>query len=346
MEAKLGPYGKCTEEGCLVGQTNKCALSKPLLECEFYEAPDPADTSTEENAEQEKKGLSAQTDVALEKKREAKLFHSGRELGKNDSLPISHSRYTKLFALFGKSEAGKTTFLLSLYLQALHGLLPNDYLFAGCQTLKAFEQRLQLIRDWSGDTENLFPVLHTRFNDPRQPALLHLALKTTEARHDLLFTDYPGEWTEKMGDKTSFAERLTFLKHAHGVMLVLNGVQFSNNEERHAEAESSRMVLDRLVTDIKVCAKETPVAILIAKSDMIQMTVPESAKQVAQHATDLGFPTKLISLASFSQNTELAKHGTGVFDTIEYLLTYAFPRAPIETQSIVDSDRSLHRFRA
>lgn len=342
MEAKTVQFGTCTEKGCLIHETGKCALSKVPTECEFYSArvQSPAKAAIGDAIAEdipEDSTLESAPDVD-----EPRRFYSGRELGRIDSLPLTHSDYSKLIGVFGRSEVGKTTFLISLYLQALHGLLPANNLFAGSLTWRAFEQRVRHIRRWQGDP--MFPVDHTRRKDPRQPALLHLALKRDSVRHDLLLTDYPGEWTKRVAETKSFADRLRFIKSAHGILLVLDGVQFSDNAERHAEAELSRMFLDRLVTDIQIDAPSTPLAVLITKSDTIEMSVPESAERVTQHAQQLGFPAKLISVASFSNNPALINHGAGVFAAIEYLLDFEVSKT-VSNPSEAKSSRAFHRFR-
>lgn len=352
METNRAQVGTCTDEGCLLAETGKCSLNKALKECEFYVefAVSELDAkqltmATTTSQIREKHISNIEKDDDDDDDERAKSFYSGRELGRLDALPISHAKYTKLIALFGKSEAGKTTFLISLYLQALHLLLPENYLFAGSYTLQAFEQRLRHLRSWKGDPESMFPVDHTRVSDPRQPALLHLSIMRDDIKHELLLTDYPGEWTERVGEVASFSNKLSFLKQAHGIVLILDGLQFSCDTERHAEAEVARMLLDRLVKDIQIPASAAPLAILIAKSDHIGMEIPPSATEVADHAKQLGFPTAVIPLASFSKNTDQVKHGTGIIEAIEHLLQDVSPVKNSEPKLIVKSQRAFHRFR-
>src|SRR5690349_12991431 len=128
----------------------------------------------------------------------ARKFHTGLELGTEDALEITQSRYAHLIGVLGSYDAGKTCFLLSLYLMASRGVLPAKYAFAGSLTLKGFEDRARRLREWKGGALPSQLVDHTSLADPRRPGLLHLALRQRSGerkRYDLLLTDLPGEWS-------------------------------------------------------------------------------------------------------------------------------------------------------
>lgn len=249
-------------------------------------------------------------------------FHLGNELGAQNALQIMRARYAHLIGILGSTAAGKTCFLSSLYLMASSGTLPDPYRFAGSLTLQAFEDRARGVRQWPNGKLPDQLADHTILSDPRQPSLLHLALRESEKdeRFDLLLTDLPGEWTDNLALRSTGAESFRFLRRADGIILVVDG-NVLVSDQRHVELQRMRYFTERLAEDVKVNF-DTPFVILVSKSDETGMQMPAAAEELTKHVQQLGFPAKTVLSASFSRKPTEIKNGVGVFTAIESVLSY------------------------
>jgi Double-GTPase 2 len=318
--------GTCTKEDCTVATTGTCVLSHPApADCPHYKptsAAAPTGVDTLPAAMQE-------APVALQA---ARKFHSGDELGTIDAIEIMQARYAHLVGILGSTDAGKTCFLSSLYLMASGGKLPNAYQFAGSLTLQAFEDRARGLRRWPQGGLPTQLVDHTVLKDKRQPSLLHLAMRErndVRRRFDLLLTDLPGEWTDRLALRASNAESFRFLCRADGIVIVVDG-KLLRSDQRHVEVQRMRYCVERLANDVKVDLN-TPFVILVSKSDEIGMEMPPAAQELEQHVQGLGFPATTILSAAFSRKPAEVANGTGVFSAIEAILAYSAPELGPQT---------------
>jgi GTPase SAR1 family protein len=251
--------------------------------------------------------------------RGARQFHTGLELGTDDIAELTRARYCHLIGVLGAWDAGKTCFLLSLYLMASGNSLPGDYLCAGSLTLKGFEERARRIRNWDSATplpEQLAD--HTSLADPRQPALLHLALRERggdRQRYDLLLTDLPGEWSKSLVDRAATAGRFDFLKRADGIIVVVDGPALAS-ERRHVEVQRTKHLMDRLIHSVRVDAS-VPLTLLLTKCDRISMKQPEAVAELVEHCKQLGFEPRAVLSAAFSNKPQTVPNGAGVFEAIQ-----------------------------
>jgi hypothetical protein len=164
---------------------------------------------------------------------------------------------------------------------------------------------------------------HTVLSDPRQPSLLHLAIREQRderRRFDLLLTDLPGEWTDNLVRHASDAESFRFLQRADGIILVVDGIVLMSSE-RHVELQRMRYFTERIANEVKV-GRDTPFVILVSKSDEIGMKMPPSAIELTDYVRGFGYPTTTISAASFSRKPDEVASGTGVFSAIETILRH------------------------
>jgi hypothetical protein len=133
--------------------------------------------------------------------RGTRQFHPGRELGLEDALAVTRARYGHLVGLLGPSNAGKTCFLTSLYLQACPGMLSPDFRFAGSLTIQGFELRARRLRTWTKGSLPEQLADHTVLADPRKAAFMHVSLDRPAdpgKRVELLISDLPGEWSSEL----------------------------------------------------------------------------------------------------------------------------------------------------
>ena len=335
--------GNCENADCTVATTGRCLLSHAnLADCPHFRFDEASEVSAPEIEALPIADISTA-------EASGRRFHSGTELGVADALEIMRARYGHVIGVLGSIDAGKTCFLSSLYLMASGGTLPPPYQFAGSLTLQAFEDRARGLREWKhGQLPNQLAD-HTTLSDPRQPSLLHLALRETNSgrrRVDLLLTDLPGEWIDNLVLHASYAESFRFLQRADGIILVVDGTVLISDTERHAEVQRMRYFLDRLAHDVNV-SRSTPFVILISKSDEISMQLPAAACELEAYVKGLGFPATRISAASFSRTPDQVKSGTGVFRAIETLLSHSASIADMSsTVEYEDPDtRAFRRFR-
>lgn len=117
----------------------------------------------------------------------------GSALGMTELQFVAARGRPRLIGVIGPHNAGKTTFLTSLYLKLSHGNRIPEKIFAGSFTLRAWEELANNLR-YPTNSEPMFPR-HTPITNDRVPGLLHLAFRNRRRRiEDYLFSDAPGEW--------------------------------------------------------------------------------------------------------------------------------------------------------
>lgn len=340
--------GTCENADCTVATTGKCLLSQPEPEdCPHFRSGN--GSIAIEAVTPDLNTLAGGPKQPPAEKQASRKFHLGSELGVQDANDISRARYAHLIGVLGSSDAGKTCFLSSLYLMASGGTLPYPYLFRGCETLQAFEDRARGLREWEGGKLRGQLVDHTILSDTRQPSLLHLAIRESQGERrtfDLLLTDLPGEWTDKLVLRSTYADAFRFLHRADGIILVVDGTQLISDEFRHEELQRMRYFTERLANDVNV-SRDTPFVILVSKADEIEMKMPPAAEELRSHVAALGFPARTILASAFSRTPEKVKSGTGVFEAIDTILSHPFANtyASPTAESFEPGARTWQRFR-
>lgn len=307
----------CDKSGCQVVDSGICLLSYP----EPSACPHYRDLTVDASAETPTPMRSEPTTPLPLPGSAARRFPAGLELGVEDAAEIMRARYSHVVGILGSWNAGKTCFLLSLYLMASRGALPTSHLFAGSRTLPGFEARARLLRKWKGGALPQKLADHTTLADPRQPAFLHLALRETGGAKrlmNLLLTDLPGEWSKNLVDRASTADRFTFLRRADGILLIVDG-SILTSAMQHSELQRSMHLLDRLVQSVGVDVA-TPLLLLVSKCDRLQMKRPAAVDDLEQHAKSLGFRPEVVLCAAFSTTPETVRNGMGVFEALEKIL--------------------------
>ena len=309
----------CDHAGCQVVESGSCLLSHP----DPSACPHFRDLTVNAIADESITVPSGQTEPSHLPGAAARRFSAGLELGLEDAAEIMRARYSHLVGILGSSNAGKTCFLLSLYLMASRGALPKTHLFAGSRNLPGFEARARLLRVWKGGPLPEKLADHTTLADPRQPGFLHLALRETSGAKrllDVLLTDLPGEWSKNLVNQAATVDRFTFLQRADGIVIVVDGPVL-NSATRHSELQRSRHLLDRLVQSVGVDVT-TPLFLLVSKYDRLEMQRPAAVDDLAHHAKSLGFRPEVVLCAAFSTIPETVKNGLGVFETLEKIVAF------------------------
>jgi hypothetical protein len=313
--------GTCEKEGCTVATTGTCVLSHATPdECPHFVQPAPPTVLPEASN-------ASAASVTKGAPQAGRKFHSGDELGTVDASEIMRARYTHLVGIIGSTDAGKTCFLSSLYLLASSGQLPASHHFAGSFTLQAFEDRARGLRKWPGGALPSQLVDHTILKDKRQPSLLHLSIREAHEerrRFEILLTDLPGEWTDRLAMRSSSADSFRFLRRADGIIIVIDG-KVLRSDQRHIEVQRLRYCAERLVNDVKI-PSGTPIIILVTKADEFGMQLPPAAEELREHVQSLGFQAITILSAAISRTPAVVANGTGVFDAVQTILYHSSPK--------------------
>lgn len=341
--------GACRNPDCTIQATGKCLLSHPDPRTCPHFVIDMSGAGIVDS-----QTISERTEVAPSEPSDnvsvasARTFHLGHELGTTDALEIMRARYTHLIGILGSTDAGKTCLLSSLYLMACNRQLPQGYVFAGSLTLQAFEDRARGLREWEQGHLGAQLVDHTILADPRQPGLLHLAIRKDDAvrrRLDLLFTDLPGEWTDNLVLRADTAKQFRFLQRADGIILVVDGVLLMS-DQRFKELQRMKQLLERLSTEV-LGGNDVPLVLLISKSDEIKMQVPPVASELLEECKRLGFRTTMVSAAAISRYPKEVANGAGVFEAIEVLFNDEWPAKVGAVESVQqNAGRAFGGFRA
>ena len=192
-------------------------------------------------------------------------LHHGNAMSLKETSVITVSGTSRLIALAGEGESGKTTVIASLYESFLKQPFCN-FLFAGSLTLPGFEQRVFEARMDSGREHPHTP--HTSLREGFQ--VLHLKLVHQETKHhlNLLFGDLAGEWYRACRESTADARQLSYLRRADRVCLLLNGEKLANPQMRHGEVDDGEGTL-RSLLEAKVLGSHSKIDVVCSKWDLI-----------------------------------------------------------------------------
>ena len=219
---------QCENPRCYAPEV-ECDEGLPIEQCEYFKVDPQVFASGNPN-----------TQMSL-------FSWTGMALGMDDVAKFATRSRVSTVALVGASNAGKTSFLATLYLLLLSGKTIEGYKFAGSLTLGGWEILANKMR-WSGQEPPNFPD-HTPRTMSRQPGLLHLALRDKHDRLcDVVFADAPGEWFERWANNQADpqAEGARWLEyHAGAVLIFLDSEKLSSTEHRGNARSQSIQLLSR-----------------------------------------------------------------------------------------------------
>lgn len=188
----------------------------------------------------------------------------GKELSDSAAVALARARPMRWVVIAGPVGAGKTTLITSLYELFQWNRVP-DYMFAGSDTLPAFEERCYLSRTISENSEA--DTARTIY-DP-VPTYLHLKVgsgvlhaKFTE----FLFTDVSGEMYEHARDSTVACKELGFLRRARYFLLMMDSKRSLVGDKRWAMVEEGKSLLQSCL-DSKMLASDCAVRVLWSRFD-------------------------------------------------------------------------------
>lgn len=177
-------------------------------------------------------------------------------------------RRPHIVALVGLPDAGKTSFLTTLYHRIRHEPL-GGRAFAGSFTLRGWEVLHQNLK-WRQSMPPAYPPRTSGAR--REPGLLHLSLRgpDEDLPTDVLLADTPGEWFQTFSRDTNVPGAHTTLDLADGFLLTLNPVSLSD-ARRHA----MRQRLMGLIRRVKESVPDKPVVLVLSHADQPAPRTPQ-----------------------------------------------------------------------
>lgn len=188
---------------------------------------------------------------------------SGKELTDNSAKLLATSRPVRWVVVVGPVGCGKTTLLTSLY-ELFQWSPVAGYLFAGSNTLPAFEQRCYLSRVQS---EKTVPETQRSAYKEHEPDYVHMRIGTDSLSPiDLLFTDVSGEMFNDARDSTEECRKLGFLRRAGDFLLLLDSEKGVRLEKQWAMVRDAKMILQSCI-DSEMIASDCIINIVWSKFD-------------------------------------------------------------------------------
>jgi len=257
---------KCKHRDCYVPETS-CVMGWPEpKQCEHW----PGNAEVAEAA-----GDAAVTATAAER---ITLPWSGGAMGLSDIEFIASRGAPQVVGILGPHDAGKTTFLATLFLLLLRHGVVGSYEFASSCSLLAWE-RVSAHMKWNGSEPPRFPP-HTTAFEGRVPGLLHLGFRLPDGElQDLLFVDAPGEWFQQwaVNREAAGAEGARWAAAHADVFLLFADCDALAGAKRGEAREILRQIIERLRSE----RRGRPVFLLWSKSDISISTEMRSSVEKA-----------------------------------------------------------------
>jgi hypothetical protein len=201
--------GRCTQTGCDAATTGVCIDKLPLNECPNFKFPDAPAVAEEP------------TGAAKEPPSEDwVLVGGGINLSSAKADEFVRGTPTRMVALVGGPEVGKTTLIAMLYELARRRMLER-FRFLGSETLRALEERCHLSRTASGNIKPDTP--HSSRKTPL--AFLHLKLADQRGGRGihLLMSDRTGEDFDDVLNEPEKIKAIAEVHRCENLALLVDG---------------------------------------------------------------------------------------------------------------------------
>lgn len=191
---------------------------------------------------------------------------SGAALNATDAEVITRRSRTQLVVFAGTEGSGKTTVLTSIYERVNQGAFAG-FTFAGSRSLLGFEEICHLNRLASGGTQP--ETQRTRLTDDTK--YYHLALRAAglpAVRRNVLFSAMSGELFRMAKDSQEDAERLSFLRRADTIVVLVDGERLATPAQRTSAQADAADILES-VLDANMVSPNCRVEIVFSKLDRV-----------------------------------------------------------------------------
>lgn len=241
-----------------------------------------------------------------------KVFWSGSHLGFKDLQKLSDIRKPLIIGIVGSAEAGKSTILLSLYLQLLDGKKLTIGNFCGSYTLNSWETLAKNSRFSSPLLIPNFPPRTPR-GDARTPGFLHLSFQSeNDLIQDLIFIDSPGEWFNQWATDPNLAEGADWVIKNSDILIVTADSEKLSNKDSKVRG-SSRHDLSSILDRLKDYKEAKHIALLWTKVEDNNEVKPNMREQIERGINSIK------SVSTSIQNCSITKPDE-MFNTLDTLI--------------------------
>lgn len=195
-----------------------------------------------------------------------RLKYSGNALNEEELYNLSARKHTRIIYILGPVGCGKTTFETMIYNCFLRNI-DDELIFAGSETLLAYEERLNNHRLISNNSE---PTMErTKVKEKRCFLHLDLLRKHDKKLRTVVFSDISGEIFEScLANRVNLEENLANLDIAYRTVLFLDGSLLVKKEERHKAVSQIKTFLQTLKSS-SLYHNKHKIDIVISKNDKI-----------------------------------------------------------------------------
>lgn len=242
----------CSNPDCRVAETGRCVEALPFSDCSFYGRQPGAESvllDDEPEVVQEEAAIPLPGAGTLTPAEASKVLRAGE---------------TRVIAVIGPSDAGKTSLIASLYDMLQKGPV-NGLDFAHSRTLHAFEQTCH---DARAASQRGRP--HSRRTPLGEVRFYHLELGGEPLKHRvaLVLADRAGEDYRSAADDISTVEAFLEVKRADSLAILIDGQRLLNDGMRHNVRSEICMMLQALVDGGSVAAGQR-LALVLTKQDAV-----------------------------------------------------------------------------
>jgi len=243
------------------------------------------------------------------------------DLGGAESLTLSEANNVAARAgcdvvlVAGEFESGKTTLLVELYAQFLHGPVGN-WEFGGSSTLAAFDRRHLPAREASGE-----PRAHTKRTEEEDMRFLHMRLGGADRHVDLMLSDVRGELFENVVDGADVADQIPVAARADKCVVLIDGRLLADHGERARAMYRARLLCGGLM-DVGGVARQARIAVVVSKADLLggddRSWVREQIAALEQFWRERGFGATGMELAARPEDP--LRDPEGLKELLEWLV--------------------------
>ena len=289
---------RCTNSDCTFAQTGICVLNNDADEC-----PNLISEQEEETSD----------DTSLT---HADPFPRSDVLGLDDVRTLMRNEYCRVVGLLGVPDSGKTACLVSFYLMLSRNEV-KGFSFADSKSLMALDELSRGARRWPSAAPDQMTA-HTRLADGRSPGFLHFKLmrKPDCIRQHLVITDLPGEWSTDLIEKNR-TDRLSFLRAADVLWLMVDGQSLANREKRHGATYRTSLLIDRLAD---LLSPDIPAMRLVVSRLDLGKPPDDTLQQLRDRAARHNIELSVSHIASFSKSKETSA-GEGIDELIAHTVS-------------------------
>lgn len=321
---------RCANPDCRVAEDGKCVEGFELASCPHYgrvaAEPDHEGDDTDE----------LETTIAIG-------LPSADTLTPDDVSRLLRAGETRIIAVIGPSDAGKTSLIASLYDLFQEGPVAGVE-FARSRSLHAFERTCHDAR--AASRRGIPHISRTPRGDVR---FFHLDLAGGVAGEALALAlgDRAGEEYRGAADDPSVSRGFPEVKRADSLTLLVDGERLLNSGARHNLRNELTLILQALIDEGAVNARQR-LAVVLTKLDAVQ-TAAEAGRAEADFQSLLAqirrlFGAVFADISPFkiaaSPKTDAVPRGTGVPELMTFWLEPSAAPVVIRT----DAPKSARAF--